>query len=217
MLAKGFVFSLDAFVAFSLILIAIQSLLAISSAPSGYYLSMQQANYLATGTLSSLSQARVHNGQDSLFDGIIGRDAGTGKLSVSAYNAESLIEATVLAIPEQYSFAYDYYDFSSGEWLMIFNASKECSTEATFGYTRFCNNQFNRVQASSRILMGVYSEPLRIGDSPYCNVNCKGYQPSTGGNTPAAECTSVPCEPYAGTTFEHGDYQIGFMRLTVWG
>ena len=53
---KAFIFSLDAFIAFTLALVAIYSLIFFSSIPSAYYNSLTQAHYLAKDTLLALAQ-----------------------------------------------------------------------------------------------------------------------------------------------------------------
>ena len=54
---RAFIFSMDAFVAFTLALIAIYSLIFFSSVPSGYYATLSQAHSLATDTLEALTLA----------------------------------------------------------------------------------------------------------------------------------------------------------------
>ncbi|MEK6982375.1 MAG: hypothetical protein AABX38_05575 [Candidatus Micrarchaeota archaeon] len=51
---KGFVFSLDSFVAFTLCLVIIYSLIFFSSIPSGYYDTLTQAHFLTKDTLNAL-------------------------------------------------------------------------------------------------------------------------------------------------------------------
>lgn len=54
-MARAFIFSLDAFVAFSISLIAIYALIFFSATPSAYYTTLSQAHYLAKDTLTSLA------------------------------------------------------------------------------------------------------------------------------------------------------------------
>ncbi len=52
---RAFIFSLDAFVAFALAILAIYSLIFFSSIPSGYYSALLQVHTLASDTLEALS------------------------------------------------------------------------------------------------------------------------------------------------------------------
>ena len=61
---RGFIFSIDAFVAFTIMLVILQALIIISATPSSYYTGLSQANYLARDALwvTSNSKASFANG-----------------------------------------------------------------------------------------------------------------------------------------------------------
>lgn len=209
---RGFVFSLDSFVAFSLILIAVQSLVVISSAPSGYYHSLAQANFIAQDTVETLSHARYGNGKD-LFSG-----GASAAINGRKNDARNLILATNDLVPAPFSYAYDYYSFEQDRWIMIYNASKEeCPGGSPVGHSlRFCNVSFHRVQASASMFVGLYADPIEPGDSPNCNVACTGYVPGSGASSPP-ECVKVTCDNQRSNRFEPGDFRLGILRLRVWG
>lgn len=211
MARRAFVFSLDAFVAFSLVLIAIQSMLVLSSMPRGYYPGLLQAELLAKDTLQSLSLARLSASQSVL--GAASEDVLRGRRNTA------LIEATDRLIPPPYSYAYYYYNFSNKQWIKLYNASEDSlSGDIHYGV------RYRRVQASAQTLMMGYAAPLVAGGSPYCNVVCRGfdrtrYDPSSNPNaeTPAGSCVQVPCNVSVGSTYDPGDFNVGVMRLLVWG
>jgi hypothetical protein len=58
---RAFIFSLDAFVAFTLALIAIYSLIFFSSVPSSYYYLLTQGHYLSRDVLMALSTTPCSN------------------------------------------------------------------------------------------------------------------------------------------------------------
>lgn len=207
----GFVFSLDSFVAFSLILIAVQSLVVISSSPSGYYHSLAQANFIAQDTMQILSNVRYENGDMDLFGG-----GASAALNNNPNDARKLILETNKLVPEPYSYAYDYYSFEDGQWHLIHNASAPSSCQVYGGGIKFCNVTFHRVQAASSMFVGVYRDAIEPGDSPYCNVACSGYVPGSGPST-NSECVIVPCDPRPASTFDAGDFRLGMLRLRVWG
>ncbi|MFH1306257.1 MAG: hypothetical protein ABIH83_01190 [Candidatus Micrarchaeota archaeon] len=216
---RGFAFSLDSFVAFSLILIAVQSLVVVSSSPVGYYRALEQANYIAQDSLNSLYEVRYDGGKDLFGEAVQGALEG----NIDPSHSAKLIQITNDLVPDPYSYSYDYYDFGTRQWHPIHNASSDCPSRYDNGM-RFCNMPFHRVAASSTLLIAVYKDPVIGGDSMNCNVVCKGYMPyesRTAGTpvytTPPSECTKVPCDIQTASSFIHGDFSVGLLRLTVWG
>jgi hypothetical protein len=100
---SGFVFSLDAFVAFSLILISIQSLLIISSTPRGYYRGLNQADYLAQDTLQALTVAQDPAAPDQTYLDDVSRAIASNRPLVQSSNT---IRATDSLIPRPFSYAF---------------------------------------------------------------------------------------------------------------
>ena len=102
---RGFVFSLDAFVAFSLILIAIQTMVLISASPAGYWKALLQAQFLAKDTLHDVSNVMVdNNGQSAL--GESSANIVSGHLDPRS----RMIQISDKIIQSPYSYAYSYYD-----------------------------------------------------------------------------------------------------------
>ena len=207
---QGFAFSLDSFVAFSLMLIAVQSIVVISSTPSGYYSSLMQANLLSSGTLDVLSNVKIESENREILSYAV-----EAAISADPTRAYRLAKVTNELIPRPFSYTYDYYDFETKRWKIAYNASDHgCNF---LGSEKFCNVTFSRVQASSMILVGTYADAPDAGESPYCNVNCKGYDSSTKGYTQPEMCTKTPCDIQIASTFYPGDYHLGLLRLRVWG
>lgn len=216
---RAFVFSLDAFVAFSLILISIQSLLIITSVPKGYYPALLQAEFLAKDTLQAVSLAK-----DSANQSLLGSSSANivGGLSP----ASQLTQATDSLIPPSYSYAYYFYNASSAKWILLYNASDPSHFDA-FNPSASANGHVNvsyrRVAASAQMLMMNYSSPMVTDYSPYCNVVCMGWH--TNANAPSSNwsgtdrqnCTKVPCDIYTKSNFQNFDFNVGLLRLTVWG
>ncbi len=203
----GFVFSLDAFVAFSLILISIQSMLVISSVPSGYYPSLLQAEYLAKDTLQTVAVTPVL-GSQTLAD-----TASARALDGSGFSpGDPIVQATDSMIPYPYSYAYHFYDSASGRWILLYNASvQNPKTDPHY------NVSYWRVEAPAHLLVMGYTDPVSRGDSPYCNVVCHGYDAKTNSYAPPGSCDKVPCNVSTASTFDPGNFTVGILRLTVWG
>ena len=63
-----------------------------------------------------------------------------------------------------------------------------------------------------------YSSATVRPQSPYCNVMCHGWNPTTGGYTlPTSNCTETPCNNMPTSNFQVGNLSFGLIRLTVWG
>ncbi|MFN3909621.1 MAG: hypothetical protein ACK4J0_00090 [Candidatus Anstonellaceae archaeon] len=198
---KAFIFSLDAFIASIIIFFTLQYLIFLSYSPYSYFNSLRQAQYLASDTLNSLYLLEYENSSNNFLSKAIRFAYGYGSFP------NELISFSNIVIPPTYSYAYDFYDFSSGTWIPIYNATAIPAR----------NISFYKVMASSYVLQVSYLDPLIKGDSPYCNIECKGYDLATGKYSKPQNCTQVPCDIKHGTTFDPGNVTIGVMRLTVWG
>jgi len=208
MASRAFVFSLDSFVAFSLILLSIQSMLVISSIPSGYSRSLLQAQYLAKDTLQTLSTLPSNKPQQTLLDFTIEQ----GLRSSSLHSSDQVITTTNSLIPYPYSYAYHFYHPQTKSWIELYNASKD-NPETDIHY----NVTYWRVQAPAHMLVVGYSDAPKKGDSPFCNVVCKGYDFRYDKYTPPEYCTQVPCNVTPESTYDPGNLSVGILRLTVWG
>ncbi|MDE1798045.1 MAG: hypothetical protein KGH63_01405 [Candidatus Micrarchaeota archaeon] len=209
----GFVFSLDAFVAFSLILIAIQSLLIISSTPRGYYRALNQADYLAQDTLQTLTVAQDLSAPSQTYMDSVSQAIASGS---TLSHSSSAVKAADTLIPQPYSYAFLYYNTSNQKWVTLYNASADSLNAQHYGVP------FHRVQAAAQMLVMGYSDssPLVISNSPYCNVVCKGWDRvngPAGGNSSASACQQVPCDVFPANMSNSGDFNVGVLRLVVWG
>ncbi|VVB56929.1 Uncharacterised protein [uncultured archaeon] len=204
----GFVFSLDAFVAFSLILIAIQSMVIVSSTPAGYWPSLLQADFLAKDTLRAAANTHTDSGRTVLSD-----VRGPSTLNPG----DELVRLSNHLIRPPYSYAYSYYDLASQNWTLIYNASDPMHADPS---DPRINITYRRVAASSEQLALEYSVlPVRP-QSPWCNVMCHGW----GGNIPTpnnersrADCVETPCSAQSASAYQTGNLTFGLVRLTVWG
>ena len=81
---KAFVFSLDSFIAFTLTVAALYTLVFFSTVPSAYYAGLMQANYLAKDTLLSLATTSYGSDQTYL-DYIVGQLDGGNQQPARVY------------------------------------------------------------------------------------------------------------------------------------
>lgn len=214
MAQKGYVFSLDAFVAFSLMLIAIQALLVMSTSPKAYSGALLQAQYIAHDTVQVMGIAKLYcptgAGCDNrtYLEAIAPYAVGRGNCLGVPFCSETFRNLSDQFVPPQYSYAFIYDDLEGGSWT-VYNASND-------PLSTHYNVTFRRVMASASTYLLGYSQPLRPGDSPYCNVVCKGYNATSGSSSSPAACTQVPCDaPVNG--FDNGNFSVGLIRMSVWG
>jgi len=207
---KGFVFSLDAFVAFSLILISIQTMVLISASPAGYWKALLQAQLLAKDTLNDITTTMVGTGPAATS--ALGASSGRIAAGGSLYPSDAIIQISDKIIHKPYSYSYSYYDMNTDKWTLVYNASKDEGPDGPHA-----NITFKRVEASAQKLVLDYaSMPIRP-ESPYCNVYCKGWLGTTYDDTPSESCIQTPCDAMPKSTYQPGNLTFGLLRLTVWG
>lgn len=189
---KAFVFSLDAFIALSLILITIHSLLMLISTPKGYYTSFEQAYDLAKDSLIVLEHANYSGGQSYLDKiGACYVDAG----SMDGDIIDIMHDHVDPLIPEQFGYRFDYYNTETEKWGMIYDTKND--SESTH------NNETRKLRATAQTLAIGYVE----GDEPKPGADFFGYMHCDG--------TMTVCEPPL-SNYEAGDAYVGLIRITVY-
>lgn len=121
---RAFIFSLDAFVAFTLALVVIYSLIFFSSVPSAYYHLLTQGHYLTRDILYSLSTTQC----SLLYSGCQTTD--TSILDNIAFSANSNPVATALItdtvgrmIPNQFGYILEVSEDQGQTWITKYNTS----------------------------------------------------------------------------------------------
>ncbi len=173
---RAFIFSLDAFVAFTLALVAIYSLIFFSSIPSAYYYLLTQGHYLSRDTLLSLSTAQCSNyygvceaPAGSVLDNIVGQaDAG---------NRKALVQSTVGAmIPVQFGYVLETSQDLGQTWGVVYDTASEGSDPHA--------KTSKKLSVTTQVITFDYSGRLRkFPESPYNYLTCHGdgYGDDTGG------------------------------------
>lgn len=127
---KAFIFSIDAFIAFTLSLIAIYSLIFFSSMPSAQYAVLTQAHYLAKDSLSTLMLTKcdalicgVGNTDASIVDYVAFRTGGT------PHNPDQIAVINAYLndiIPPQYGYKIELGNGVS--WDVIYDSAVDDAT-----------------------------------------------------------------------------------------
>ena len=161
--ARGFIFSLDAFVAFTLALVAIYTVIFFSSIPSAYYNSLAQAHYLSKDTLLALSQTKCNYGPCSdrtvsILEHLLFRSrdkANEVKFFIGSYIPVSL--------------GYSFEVSGGGDtWDVVY------STAGDSDPSNLHNRKKQKLSVSSYTVAFDYSNELREAKSPYTYNTCDG-------------------------------------------
>jgi len=177
--SKAFIFSLDAFVAFTLSLVAIYSLIFFSSIPSAHYPALLQAHTLAKDTIIALSLTEVEkSGEDvSLLDYVVLRGASKSEIN----------EIVGTQIPDQFGYTLEKSD-DGDSWEMLYDTKKPG--------TRYFDDNHNenqkRLSISTYSLVLEYEGVKREPENPYgySGGTCSGN--ATPCNTPTFNRDEIP-------------------------
>ena len=210
-MGKGFIFSLDAFVAFSLIMITISLLIFTIGTPKPYYYSLEQAHQLAHDTLQALATSTDNPSHGTYLEQILG---GSGpqvnRVMFAVAGGDGNNYRPI--IPKGYGYRLDSYQFSNGNWTMLYDSGNDQAARVrgcTYGSDR-CGKEFTKLQASATTFASLYSTPPNPGQSPFCYLNCFGY-----GRTAGTACNVTPCDTPK-SNFLPGNNSIAIVRLTVY-
>ncbi len=170
---RAFIFSLDAFVAFTLALVAIYSLIFFSSIPSAYYYLLTQGHYLSRDTLLSLSSTpctsdygQCINTGGSILDNIVSQPDST-----------NLITNTVgVMVPSQFGYIMEMSSDGGENWQFLYDTSNEVNGHATSS---------KKLSVSTQLITFGYSGQVKkLSQSPYNYLSCGPNSPNwVGGNS----------------------------------
>ncbi|MEM4367305.1 MAG: hypothetical protein QW035_04225 [Candidatus Anstonellales archaeon] len=202
---KGFIFSLDAFAALSLISLALYTLIFFFAYPKIYLVYLLHAHTLAKETLISANQWIVWSeGHQNI--------TALGKILYEYYTFP--LQKDYLSytdqyigsrIPLQYGYKLELYSNDFG-WVTLYDTSDV--------HKRVPNDQHNalirKFSASATALLPVIYFSETKGENPYgylFPVTCEGcYSTCSGSSTPC----DVPV-----STYEAADATVGLVRLTL--
>lgn len=164
---RGFVFSLDAFVAFTLALVAVYSLIFFSSVPSSYYYLLTQGHYLAKDALMATAMAECDithyacgDVSGSVLDAIISSD--------NPELRDQLIQESIGGIiPVQFGYRLEISDNQGESWSSIYDTSEQTDDPHA--------KKTNKMEVTSQVVnfgyTGVYQ---KLEESPFSYNTCDG-------------------------------------------
>jgi hypothetical protein len=164
---RAFIFSLDAFVAFTLALIAIYSLIFFSSVPSSYYYTLTQAHFLARDVVVALSTT------DCTTD--YGACPVTGSLLDNIVHGEGeqqreLIKDTVgHMIPNQFGYSFETSEDNGEHWGSLYDTRTSSDSDE-----EHAGSGKKLTVSSQMITFGYSAEVYTANESIYRYNSCGG-------------------------------------------
>lgn len=162
---RAFIFSLDAFVAFTLALVAIYSLIFFSSIPSSYYYLLTQGHFLARDLLYSISTSECYVSQH------LCTDSGATILENIVFGEpakqKSVIESSIgSAVPLQFGYAIDVSEDNGLTWAQYYNTANEPAGKHA--------KSRKKLSVSSQIPVFEHITPPVKEVNPYYYTSCMG-------------------------------------------
>lgn len=214
----GFIFSLDAFVAFTLTMVTVGMLIFIIGTPKPFYPSLEQAHQLAHDTLSVLAistDTPAAPGSLTYLEQIMKDNSDAKRIMFKVAGGSGAYPGT---IPKGFGYRLETYNFLTGSWnAPLYDSGLDCPSALKYApFTYFsdrCGKNFTKLQASAAAFASIYTDPPRPGESPYCYLSCFGYPRDR--NDPAQTCDAVPCN-VSKWNFQQGNNSIQLIRLVVY-
>ena len=206
MQSRGFIFSLDAFVAFTLTMLTISLFIFTIGTPKPYYASLEQAHQLAHDTLQAMATSSdTIGGQTYLEQAVAHRDdrAALREIMFRVAGGNSTYRGI---IPKGFGYRLEFYNLNSPS-NPITNAYDAGNDSQSDRYGK----SFTKLQASANTFASLYTIQPKQGESPYCYLNCRGY----GGLSYLDPCNSTPCN-FPTSNFDPGRNTIQLVRLVVY-
>ena len=209
---RAFIFSLDAFVAFILVMLTISLLIFTISTPKAFYPSLEQAHQLAHDTLYVLATTTDDPAYGSYLEQILGDSGSTSEIMKNVAGGSKQGKNGI--IPPSFGYKLETYDFPTGEWSMKYDSSEDCAA-GDQGSDR-CGKKFSKLAASAMTFASFYTVPRNPGKSPFCYLSCTGFDPDNPiGNFDDPYCDKTPCDAMI-SNFNPGSNSIQLVRLTVY-
>ncbi|MFA6214375.1 MAG: hypothetical protein WC717_03795 [Candidatus Micrarchaeia archaeon] len=216
---RGFVFSLDAFVAFVLIMITINFLIFTIGTPRPYHAELEAAHILAHDTLQVLAASGDPPGQNepprTYLERILENEANPGEIHDIMMRVAGGNGDYRTIIPRGYGYRLEALDFGAGpqvpnteeEWEPLYDSGTDgCPSSDR------CGKRYTKLQASATTFLSVYLFEPRPGESPFCHAGCQGY---ISPGEYAVPCNVTPCDK-VNSNFLPGRNAVRMVRLVVY-
>lgn len=212
----GFIFSLDAFVAFTLSMFTIGLLIFTIGTPKSFYPSLEQAQQLAHDTLAVWAATPCPGFPEQTYLGCILADPGNRDYYYATAGGEftenppgQLYDRGM--IPIGYGYRLENYSLSSGggSWQTLYDSGTDTGSNRH-------GKEFTKLRASAGTILSLYDIVPMPGESPFCYGSCLGYYVNAEGKESyLSTCNVTPCDRPT-SNFRPGLNSIRMVRLVVY-
>jgi hypothetical protein len=217
---RGFVFSLDAFVAFVLIMVTVNFLIFTMGTPKAYHSELEAAHILAHDTLEVLATSGDEGVPETYLERILANQGDLQAIHEIMARVAGGNPNYYPIIPHGYGYKLDYLDWDSSTpgnevWQPLYDAGVDgCARTPR---SDRCGKNFTKLQASSTAFMSVYSPMPYPGESPFCHASCHGYEGVGAGGVILykSTCNVTPCD-IVKSNFLPGQSSVRILRLVVY-
>ncbi|MDO8554647.1 MAG: hypothetical protein Q7S22_07605 [Candidatus Micrarchaeota archaeon] len=177
---RAFIFSIDAFISFTIALSVIYSIVFFSSVPSAYYATLAQAHSLSRDTLLALSTSKCDDPSicgnfkgSTILDILVFKSSFMGP---SGQRAEFVKQFIGPQIPSQYGYIFEVSD-ENGVWTMVYNTSDPAMATSD-------SHKKTKDKLSISSYLPGFSSTISPPENPYSYLSCHGVQQVTICSTP---------------------------------
>jgi len=198
--SKAFIFSLDAFVAFTLALVAIYSLIFFSSIPSAHYAALLQAHTLGSDAMVALAKTDYYGENISMLDYVLLRGSDDKR-------REKIYDYIGKNIPDQ--FGYKVALSEDGEdWGVLYDTSSGNKDVRDNHH----NTEQKRLSISTYSIVMEYEAEYLDPENPYgyWNYRDEVHKFYTG----TCSGLATPCNPLGNQTGLIPEPTVRLVRLT---
>ncbi|MFA6489785.1 MAG: hypothetical protein WCT52_03825 [Candidatus Micrarchaeia archaeon] len=203
----GFIFSLDAFVAFTLTMVTVGMLIFIIGTPQPFYPSLEQAHQLAHDTLAVLATSSDSPGAPGTLTYLERIIKDENEARGIMFRVAGGSDEYPGIIPKGFGYKLERYNFLANAWDAepLYDAGSDPTSDRR-------GKNFTKLQASATTFASIYTVPPDPGESPYCYLSCFGY---AGAGNYKSPCDAVPCN-VSKWNFQQGNNSIQLIRLVVY-
>jgi len=153
---KAFIFSLDAFVALSVILVTIYALFALVSTPKPYYTSFEQTYDFARDTLIALEHSN-----DRVYGNML------SKIALS-HDRQTIMDYVDPVIPTQYGYRFEFYNATNTEhpWTTIYDTATDNLPD------QLHNKEYRKMKASAQTIVFSNVPGSPSDENPFGYISC---------------------------------------------
>ncbi len=217
---RAFVFSLDAFIAFTIAIMAIYSLIFFSSVPSAYYYLLTQTHFLSKDSLVAIATSdcvSVCPSGQTVLEAIL-------RSEDENYRKRVILSTIGEYVPEQFGFSLDVSEDLGETWTSLYDSRSESGPHA---------KEQKKLSVATHLIYFSFEEIVPdVFESPYKYLSCGGatelddgsvfavsggrlitcgaISDGSGGETPTG---NLPPSSYGGDVIP--DTEMKLVRLTV--